>query len=161
MAAVQRITPFLWFDNEAEPAAQLYTSLFPNSRITDVQRYTAEGAQASGRPEGSVMTVAYELDGQKFAAINGGPVFKFNESISLVVNCETQEEIDHYWNALSEGGEPKAQQCGWLKDRYGLSWQVVPADLGDLMSANPRDVMAAILQMKKIDLATLRRAAGR
>ena len=158
-ARFQRISPFLWFDTQAEDAAKQYTALFADSKITDTQRYTKEAEQASGKPAGSVMTVAFELDGQKFVAINGGPQFKFNESVSFVVNCATQAEIDHFWNGLSDGGDPKAQMCGWLKDRFGLSWLVVPAELGELLQKNGGAVMKEILQMKKIDLETLRAAA--
>lgn len=154
----QRITPFLWFDNQAEEAVKFYTSIFPNSRINNVARYDKAAAQASGRPEGSAMVVGFELDGQKFAALNGGPVFKFNEALSLVINCVTQEEIDHYWNALTEGGDPQAQQCGWLKDRFGVSWQVVPTELPQLIS-NPKG-MQAMLKMKKFDIEALRKAAA-
>ncbi len=158
---IQRIVPFLWFDDRAEQAAGFYTSIFDSSRITTITRYSAEGAQASGRPEGSVMTVAFELDGQDFTALNGGPHFKFNEALSLVVNCESQDEVNHFWNHLSEGGDPKAQQCGWLKDRFGLSWQIVPTMLQQLMKDpdKARRAMKAVLQMKKIDLDALRRAA--
>jgi predicted 3-demethylubiquinone-9 3-methyltransferase (glyoxalase superfamily) len=159
-ARFQRITPFLWFDKEAEQAATFYTAIFDDSRITATTRYTKEASQASGQSEGTVMTVAFELDGQKFTAINGGPVFKFNEAISLVVHCESQEELDRYWDALSKGGEPRAQQCGWLKDRYGLSWQIVPADLPELIGnpTNGKRAMAALMQMKKIDIQKLRDA---
>ena len=153
----QRITPFLWFDTQAEEAATLYASIFPNSHVGKVMRYDKAAAQASGRPEGSAMTVAFELDGQRFVALNGGPHFKFNEAVSFVVNCTTQAEIDHYWDSLSEGGDPKAQQCGWLKDKYGVSWQVVPTELPDLIK-HPK-AMQAMLQMKKFDLAALRKAA--
>lgn len=163
-ARFQRITPFLWFDDQAEEAANFYVSIFEHSRIVDTTRYDKAGAQASGRPEGSVMTVAFELDGQSFTALNGGPVFKFNESLSLVVNCHTQEEVDHYWSRLAHGGDPKAQQCGWLKDRYGLSWQVVPTELVQLLSdpdpARAHRATQAMLTMKKIDLAALRKAAA-
>jgi predicted 3-demethylubiquinone-9 3-methyltransferase (glyoxalase superfamily) len=160
----QRITPFLWFDDQAEAAAAFYTSIFKNSRITATTRYSKEAEQAAGRPMGSVMTVAFELDGVEFTALNGGPVFRFNEALSLVVHCRSQEEVDHYWTRLSEGGDPKAQQCGWLKDRFGLSWQVVPDRLPSLL-ADPdpekgRRAMAAMLQMKKIDIATLEKAAA-
>lgn len=159
---IQRITPFLWFDDAAEAAARFYTSIFDDSRIVTVTRYGAEAANASGRPEGTVMTVAFELDGQHFTALNGGPQFKFTEAISFVVNCDSQEEVDHYWNELSAGGNEAAQQCGWLKDKYGFSWQVVPRELVALLS-NPdsgksRQVMKALLQMKKPDLEVLRRA---
>src|SRR5213592_4178719 len=121
---LQRITPFLWFDDNAEEAVKFYVSVFKNSRIGHVTRYDEEGAKAAGRPKGSVMTVAFELEGQPFTALNGGPHFKFTEAISFVVQCQTQAEVDRYWNALTEGGAES--QCGWLKDKYGLSWQVVP-----------------------------------
>ena len=157
----RRITPFLWFDDQAEEAARFYTSIFDDSRIVSTTRY---GAPASGRPEGSVMTIAFQLDGQQFTALNGGPHFSFNEAISLVVNCRNQEEVDYYWGHLSEGGDEKAQQCGWLKDRYGVSWQVVPVQLGELLGdpdpERARRATEAMLQMKKIDLAALQRAAA-
>jgi predicted 3-demethylubiquinone-9 3-methyltransferase (glyoxalase superfamily) len=160
---IQRITPFLWFDSQAEAAVNFYTSIFRNSKILTTTRYGEEGAAASGRPKGTIMTVAFQLDGQNFVALNGGPVFKFTEAISFVVNCESQDEVDHFWEKLSEGGDEKAQQCGWLKDKYGLSWQVVPSVLSDLLSdpdpEKSRRVMKALLQMKKIDIETLRRAA--
>src|SRR5215475_8732367 len=152
----QRITPFLWFDTQAEEAAKFYTSIFPNSEIRTIHRYDAAASKASGRPEGSVMTVAFALDGQKFVALNGGPHFQFSLATSFVVNCRDQAEIDHYWSRLTEGGDPQAQQCGWLKDRFGVSWQVVPVDLPQLISS-PKG-MQAMLQMKKFDLETLRRA---
>jgi len=153
----QKITPFLWFDNNAEEAVDFYASVFRDAAIGIVTRFGAEGAQASGMPEGSVMTIAFSLEGQEFVAINGGPHFKFTEAVSFVVSCETQADIDHYWNHLSEGGDPAAQQCGWLKDRYGLSWQIVPAALPELMRdpARAGRVMKAVLPMKKIDLQTL------
>ncbi len=161
-ARIQRITPCLWFDDQAEQATAFYTAVFANSRIINTTRYTKESAQASGRPEGSILTIAFQLDGQDFTALNGGPLFKFNEAMSLVVNCETQQEVDHYWHRLSEGGDPRAQQCGWLKDRFGVSWQVVPALLIELLTdADPekaRKAMAVILEMKKIDLEGLRQA---
>lgn len=160
MATLQRITPCLWFDSEAEPAAQFYCAVFPDSRITAVSRYGEAGFEVHGRPAGSVLTVTFDLAGQSFMALNGGPLFKFNEAVSLVVHCDSQAEIDHYWQALGEGGDPAARQCGWLKDRYGLSWQVVPAAIGRLMTGPNADrVMAAILSMKKIDLAALEAAA--
>lgn len=162
MTSFQRITPFLWFDEQAEEAARFYTGIFPNSRITAISRYGDEGQEVHHRPPGSVMVVAFELDGQAFSALNGGPVFTFNEAVSLQVSCESQEEIDHYWNALSAGGDPKAQQCGWLKDRYGLSWQIVPRSMGELLqgpdSAGAKRAMAAMLGMRKLDLGALRRA---
>ena len=156
------ITPFLWFDTEAEEAARFYTSIFPRSKITHVSRYGEEGQEIHGKPAGSVMTVVFELDGQPFTALNGGPMFKFNEAVSFQVTCETAEEVDHYWEKLSEGGDPSAQQCGWLKDRYGLSWQVVPSALSKMLSdpdsAKSQRVMKALLQMKKLDLSELERA---
>lgn len=153
------ITPFLWFENKAEEAANFYVSIFPNSKIGATARYSDEGANASGMPKGSVMTIAFELDGQKFTALNGGPHFKFTEAISFMVSCETQAEVDHYWNKLSEGGHP--HRCGWLKDKYGLSWQIVPTALPKLMSdpqKAPR-VMKALLQMDKLDISKLEEAA--
>ena len=156
-----RIAPCLWFDSEAEEAAAFYTGIFPNSRIVTVSRYTDAGHEIHGRPAGSVMTVAFELDGQAFTALNGGPVFRFNEAVSLQVYCETQQEIDHYWVKLSAGGDEQAQQCGWLKDRYGLSWQIVPLPLLDLLAGDDSEksqkAMTAILQMKKPDIAALQR----
>ena len=158
MSITQRITPFLWFNTEAEDAAKFYTSIFSNSRIGSILRYDKAAAQASGQPEGSAMTVPFQLDGQDFTALNGGPHFKFNEAISLVINCESQDEVDHYWNRLAEGGDPAAQQCGWLKDKFGVSWQVVPTELPQLIK-HPK-AMQAMLQMKKIDLDVLRKAAA-
>lgn len=155
---VQRITPFLWFDTQAEEAAKFYVSIFPNSSIGKTYRYDKAASQASGRPEGSVMTIAFELDGQKFTALNGGPHFQFSLATSFVVNCDNQAEVDHYWNRLTEGSDPKSQQCGWLRDKFGLSWQVVPTELPQLIS-NPKG-MQAMLQMKKFDIETLRRAAA-
>jgi predicted 3-demethylubiquinone-9 3-methyltransferase (glyoxalase superfamily) len=156
----QRITPFLWFDDRAEEAAGFYVSIFPNSRIKSISRYTDEVSKAAGRPKGSVMTVAFELDGQDFTALNGGPTFKFTEALSLVVNCQTQEEVDHFWTKLSAGGQEV--QCGWLKDKFGVSWQVVPTALFEFMvdkdPAKSQRVMAAMLKMKKLDLEPLRRA---
>ncbi len=157
---MQKITPFLWFDNQAEEAAKFYTSIFRNAKIHNISRYDEAGAKASGRPAGSVMVVAFTLDGQEFTALNGGPIFKFTEAISFVVNCETQEEVDHYWNNLSS--DPKSEQCGWLKDKYGLSWQIVPKQLGEMLSDSDSKkagrVMQAMLQMKKIDIAVLKQA---
>ena len=164
MLSSQRITPFLWFDDQAEAAAGFYTAIFPRSRIIDVSRYTEAGVEHHGRPAGSVMTVVVELDGQRFTALNGGPLFRFNEAVSFVISCENQQEVDHYWEQLSAGGDEKAQQCGWLKDRYGLSWQVVPDALVELLNdADPeraRRAMQAMLAMKKLDIARLRAAAG-
>jgi predicted 3-demethylubiquinone-9 3-methyltransferase (glyoxalase superfamily) len=161
MATLQRITPCLWFDGQAEAAVDFYTAVFPNSRVTAVSRYGEAGREIHGGQPGSVLTIAFELDGVAFTALNGGPHFKFNEAISLQVNCDTQQEIDHYWNRLTEGGAPQAQQCGWLKDRYGLSWQVVPSSMARLMTsgADQADrVMGAVLKMKKIDIAELEHA---
>jgi len=162
MAVVQKITPCLWYDSQAEEAARFYASLFNNSAIKTITRYGSEGLEVHGRPQGSVMTVSFELEGQEFTALNGGPHFKFTEAISLVVRCETQTEIDRYWDKLGEGGDERAQQCGWLKDKYGLSWQIVPTALfGMLADADGKrsgSVMQALLQMKKLDLAALRQA---
>jgi predicted 3-demethylubiquinone-9 3-methyltransferase (glyoxalase superfamily) len=164
MPVVQRITPCLWFDDQALPAAEFYTSIFKNSKIGTISRYGEAGREVHGKPAGSVMTVGFELDGQAFTALNGGPVFRFTEAISLQIDCESQKEVDYYWDKLSEGGDDKAQQCGWLKDRYGLSWQVVPRALIELMSdpdpAKSGRVMEAMLRMKKIDIAGLERAAA-
>jgi predicted 3-demethylubiquinone-9 3-methyltransferase (glyoxalase superfamily) len=165
MQIKQKITPCLWFDNQAEEAAGFYLSVFKNSRIVNVTRYGEAGKEIHGRPPGSVLTVAFELDGQSFTALNGGPVFKFNEAVSFQVNCDTQEEIDYYWEKLTEDGDEKAQQCGWLKDKYGLSWQVVPTILDELMDdADPAKsdrVMEAVLRMKKLDIDELKRAYAR
>ena len=155
---MQKITPCLWFDTEGEEAARFYTSIFPNSRIVDVSRYGSAGP----RDEGTVMTVLFELEGQAFVALNGGPDFKPNEAISFQVDCGTQEEVDSYWNALTDGGEPGP--CGWLKDRFGVSWQIVPKVLGELITDADQEkgqrVMAAMLSMGKIEIAELERAAS-
>jgi len=160
----QRISPFLWFDTQAEEAVKFYTSIFPNSRIGKTTRYSKEAAQMSGRAEGSVMTIAFQLDGQDFAAINGGPQFNFSGAISFVVNCHDQAEVDHYWSRLTEGGDEKAQQCGWLRDRFGVSWQVVPSQLveilGDPDPERARRATMAMLQMKKLDIDALKKAAA-
>ena len=154
-----KITPFLWFDHQAEEAARFYAKIFPNSKILQVTRYGDSGPG----PKGSVMTVRLKLAGHEFIALNGGPVFKFTEAVSFVINCRTQKEIDHYWSKLSEGGTEV--QCGWLKDKYGLSWQVVPDTLGKLLNtknpARSERVMRAVMGMKKLDIATLKRAAAR
>ncbi len=158
----QRIVPCLWFAEEAEEAARFYTGIFPSSRITTISRYSSAGQEVHGRPPGSVMVAQFELGGQPFTALNGGPHFRFNEAISLQVMCDTQEEIDDYWEKLGAGGDPKAQQCGWLKDRYGLSWQVGPAGMDEMFedeqSPGARRAMEAMLRMKKLDIAELRRA---
>jgi predicted 3-demethylubiquinone-9 3-methyltransferase (glyoxalase superfamily) len=157
---MQKITPFLWYDSEAEEAANFYVSLFKNSRIAKIARYPEEGAETTGKPAGSVMMVEFELDGQKFSALNGGPHFKFDEAISFVVNCDTQEEIDHYWeNLTADGGQES--QCGWVKDKFGLSWQITPTIMGELYEGSPEQsnrVMNAMLQMKKLDIAKLKAA---
>lgn len=161
MAITQRIAACLWFDDQAEDAARFYTGIFPHSRITAVSRYGEAGQEIHHRPPGSVMTVEFELDGQRFTGLNGGPVFTFNEAVSFQVSCETQDEVDHYWNALSAGGDPAAQQCGWLKDRYGVSWQIVPTVLPELVGGSSpasQRAMQAMLGMKKLDIAGLRRA---
>ena len=159
---IQKITPCLWFDNQAEEAARFYTSIFRDSRIRKVTRYGKEGFEIHGRPEGTVMVVEFEIEGQTFTAFNGGPIFTFNEAVSFRVRCETQEELDYYWGRLSEGGDEKAQACGWLKDRYGVSWQIVPGVLaelvGDADSEKSQRAMKAMLQMKKIDIQAIRRA---
>jgi predicted 3-demethylubiquinone-9 3-methyltransferase (glyoxalase superfamily) len=160
--AIQKITPFLWFDSNAVEAVNFYTSVFKNSRIINISRYGDDTAKVSGRPKGSVMTITFQIEGQDFVALNGGPAFKFNEAISFIVNCGSQEEVDYYWEKLSSGGDEKAQQCGWLKDRYGLSWQIVPAVMKELLESRDGDksqrVTKALLQMKKIDVETLTRA---
>jgi predicted 3-demethylubiquinone-9 3-methyltransferase (glyoxalase superfamily) len=153
---MQKITPFLWFDGKAEEAARFYTSVFKNSTMLSVSRF----GEAGPGPQGSVMTVAFELDGEKFVALNGGPTYTFSPAISFVVDCETQQEVDHYWERLSEGGEEV--QCGWLKDKYGLSWQIVPTVLPELLQDKDPEkrkrVMAAMLKMVKLDIEALKRA---
>jgi predicted 3-demethylubiquinone-9 3-methyltransferase (glyoxalase superfamily) len=157
---MQKITPFLWFDNQAEDAAKFYASIFKNSKLGQIARYGEEAAEKTGRQKGSVMTVDFQLEGQEFVALNGGPLFKFNESVSFVVNCETQEEVDYFWEKLSAGGEKS--RCGWLKDKFGLSWQVVPRiSIEMLLDKDPEKserVMKAIMEMDKIDIAVLKRA---
>jgi predicted 3-demethylubiquinone-9 3-methyltransferase (glyoxalase superfamily) len=157
---MQKITPCLWFDDKAEEAVNFYTSLFKTSRIKSIAHYGEAGAGAAGRPKGSVMTIVFELDGQEFMALNGGPHFKFTPAISLMVNCQTQAEIDEYWDKLSEGGA--TQPCGWLTDKYGVSWQIVPTVIGEMMQDSQpeksENVMKAILQMEKIDIEKLKQA---
>jgi predicted 3-demethylubiquinone-9 3-methyltransferase (glyoxalase superfamily) len=159
---IQKITPCLWFDNQAEEAVKFYTSIFKNSRIGKITRYGKEGFEIHGRPEGTVMTIEFEISGLAFTALNGGPIFKFNEAVSFQVPCETQEEVDYYWEKLTPGGDEKAQQCGWLKDKFGLSWQVFPKVMselvGDPYSEKSQRAMKAMLQMKKIDIKKLKRA---
>jgi predicted 3-demethylubiquinone-9 3-methyltransferase (glyoxalase superfamily) len=155
---MQKVTPWLWFDTEGEEAAKFYTSVFPNSTIVDIAHYGSAGP----RPEGMVLTVSFELDGQEFVALNGGPEFKFNEAISFLVDCEDQEEVDRFWEALSEGGEKGP--CGWLKDRFGVSWQIIPRALTELLADPDREkaqrVMEAMLKMGKIEIESLERAAA-
>ncbi len=155
---MQKITPYLWFDDQAEEAVNFYTSIFKNSRVLNVSRY----GEAGPGPAGSVMTATFELDGQEFMALNGGPQYKFTEAISFLVHCKTQKEVDELWEKLSEGGEE--EQCGWLKDKYGLSWQINPTVLGEMLSdpdpKKSRRVMEAMLKMKKIDIAALKQAYG-
>jgi predicted 3-demethylubiquinone-9 3-methyltransferase (glyoxalase superfamily) len=164
MKITQRISPCLWFDDQAEQAAKFYTSIFKNAKIGRITRYGEAGHEVHGRPPGSVLTVEFELDGQKFTALNGGPMFQFNEALSLMIWCETQQEVDHYWDKLGAGGDPSAQQCGWLKDKFGVSWQVVPTIMLELLSdpdhARSERAMAAMMQMKKLDIAALKKAAG-
>ena len=161
--SVIRLVPCLWFDDQAEAAVAHYTAIFPASSIGRTTRYTKEAAQVAGRKEGSVMTIEFQLDAQSLTALNGGPVFKFTEAISLAVHCDTQASIDHFWERLAEGGDSKAQQCGWLKDRFGVSWQIVPEQLVEWMhSTDPgvvQRVTAAMLKMKKFDIEALRKAA--
>jgi predicted 3-demethylubiquinone-9 3-methyltransferase (glyoxalase superfamily) len=162
MPVTNPITPFLWFDHQADEAARFYVSVFKNSRIVKIARYGEAGKEFHGKPPGSVMTVAFELDGQPFTALNGGPVFKISEAISFQIDCHTQDEVNHFWDKLSAGGDPKAQQCGWLKDKFGVSWQVVPSILPELLSdpdpARSQRAMTAMLQMKKLDIEALQRA---
>ena len=161
---MDRLAPCLWFDHEAEEAATFYVSIFENSKITAVTRYTKAGFETHRRPAGSVMTVEFELDGHRYTALNGGPDFRFNEAVSLQVFCGTQQDIDYFWDKLSNGGDPKAQQCGWLKDKYGLSWQVVPRIMPELFkaqdSAKSQRAMEALLRMKKINIADLEQMAA-
>ncbi len=161
-ASVQVVSPCLWFDSQAEDAAKFYVSVFKKAKITDITRYPKVGQEVHGRSEGSVMTVNFTLNGVPFTALNGGPVFQFNEAISLQVLCKTQAEIDYYWDKLGEGGDPKARQCGWLKDKFGLSWQVAPQGmekmLKDHKSPATQRAFAAMMEMKKLDLAALQAA---
>jgi predicted 3-demethylubiquinone-9 3-methyltransferase (glyoxalase superfamily) len=162
MQLTQTITPCLWFDYQGEEAAGFYTAIFPNSRIVAGTRYSEAGREIHGKEPGAVMTVEFVLNGQPFTALNGGPHFKFNEAVSFQILCDTQAEIDHYWEKLSAGGDPKAQQCGWLKDKFGVSWQVVPRGMAEMLkdssSAGAKRAMAAVLKMKKLDIAALQKA---
>lgn len=156
---IQKIIPFLWFDKQAEEAARFYISIFKNSRIKEITRYGKEGYEIHHMEQGTVMTVDFEIEGQKFLCLNGGPMFKFTEAISFQVLCENQEEIDYYWEKLSEGGDKQAQQCGWLKDKYGVSWQIVPTSLINMIKdkevKKSQNVIKAMLQMKKLDIEIL------
>jgi predicted 3-demethylubiquinone-9 3-methyltransferase (glyoxalase superfamily) len=162
MISTGTIIPCLWFDNQAEEAARFYTSIFKNSKIGTITRYGEAGQEVTGGKPGSVMTVEFELNGQTFTALNGGPHFKFNEAVSFQVMCQTQEEVDYYWNKLGQGGDPSAQQCGWLKDKFGLSWQVVPTPLLEMLTDSDKEkanrTMEAMLRMKKLDIPALTRA---
>ena len=162
MPILHKIAPCLWFDDQAEEAAKFYTSIFHNSKIGRIARYGKEGYEIHGKPAGTVLTVEFEIEGQTFTALNGGPAFKFNEAVSLQVLCETQAEVDYYWEKLSAGGDEQAQQCGWLKDKYGLSWQVVPTVVSELVgdpdSEKSQRAMKALLQMKKIDIEKMKQA---
>ncbi|MCO6059208.1 VOC family protein [Pseudomonas sp. MOB-449] len=159
---IHTIVPCLWFDDQAEAAVNFYVGIFPNSKITTMSRYGEAGRDVHGREPGSVLTVDFELDGQRFTALNGGPAFTFNEAVSFQIHCDDQDELDHYWDKLSAGGDPNAQQCGWLKDRFGLSWQVVPIAmlemLEDSQSAPSQRAFAAMMQMRKLDIAALKKA---
>lgn len=162
MATFQKITVNLWFNAQAEEAVKFYTSIFRNSGIGRISRYGKEGIEIHKKPEGSILTIEFQLEGQSFLALNGGPEFRFNEALSLIINCDNQEEVDYYWEKLTEGGDEKAQICGWLKDKFGLSWQVVPTLLSDLLvepvTEKSERVMREIFKMKKLDIATLKRA---
>jgi predicted 3-demethylubiquinone-9 3-methyltransferase (glyoxalase superfamily) len=157
---MQKIVSFLWFDDKAEEAVNLYTSVFKNSKIVSIARYGEAGSEAAGKPKGTVMTIVFQLGGQEFVALNGGPLFTFSPAISFLVNCDTQEEVDKLWEKLSDGGE--MQQCGWLRDKFGVSWQIVPTILGEMLQDENAEkserVMKAMLQMKKIDIKALREA---
>jgi predicted 3-demethylubiquinone-9 3-methyltransferase (glyoxalase superfamily) len=159
---MQKITPCLWFDGKAEEAAKFYVSIFKDSKIGDVTRYGKEGYEIHRGEAGSVLTVDFEIEGEKFVALNGGPIFKFNEAISFQVRCETQKEVDYYWEKLSEGGDEQAQQCGWLKDKYGVSWQITPIVLEKMLQDKDTKksdrVMKALLQMRKLDITALMQA---
>ena len=164
MPNFQRISPFLWFDSQAEEAAKFYVGSFKNSKLGKVSRYTEAGQEIHGRKPGSVMTIDFELEGQQYTAINGGPMFKFTEAISFMVHCDNQEEVDYYWDKLTQDSDPQTHQCGWLKDKFGVSWQVVPKQLFELMNDPDRAKAAratqAMLQMKKLDIEKMKQAAA-
>ena len=159
---MQPITPCLWFDSEAEEAANFYVSIFKNSKITEISRYGEAGKEHHGKPVGSVMVAAFEINGQPFTALNGGPMFKISEAVSFQIMCDSQEDVDYYWEKLGAGGDPDAQQCGWLKDKFGVSWQVIPAEFLKMVSGPDAEktqrAMNAMFQMKKLDLSTLKKA---
>jgi predicted 3-demethylubiquinone-9 3-methyltransferase (glyoxalase superfamily) len=163
MKPLSKISPFLWFNGQAEEAANFYTSIFPNSYISAISRFPDYGQEIHGGAAGSVMTVGFELDGQSFTAMNGGPAFPFNLAVSMVVSCDSQEEVDYYWERLGAGGDETAQACGWLKDKFGLSWQIVPRMLPELITdpdtARAKRAFAAMMDMKKLDIEKLKRAA--
>ena len=162
MATINKIVPNLWFANDGEEAARFYTSIFKNSGIGKISHYGKEGFEIHGMQEGSVMTVEFWLENQQFLALNGGPHFKFNEAVSFIINCDGQEEIDYYWTKLTESGDPNSQQCGWLKDKFGLSWQLAPSNMSELITSGDKAasdrVMKEVLKMKKIDIKTLEAA---
>jgi predicted 3-demethylubiquinone-9 3-methyltransferase (glyoxalase superfamily) len=162
MAAIKKLVPCLWFDGNAEEAVNFYTSVFKKSKLGRISYYSEEGKDIHRQPPGSVMSLEFEIEGTRFLSLNGGPDFKFSEAISFIINCKTQKEIDYYWDALKEGGDPNAQQCGWLKDKFGVSWQVIPEQLDDMTSDDDREkvdrVLHAMFPMKKLDLAVLQKA---
>jgi predicted 3-demethylubiquinone-9 3-methyltransferase (glyoxalase superfamily) len=162
MPRVHSITPCLWFDREAEAAANYYIGIFPNSKISEITYYTEAGQDQHRMPAGTALTVAFDLDGFAFTALNGGPVFKFNEAVSFQIYCDNQQEVDHYWDRLGEGGPPEAQQCGWIKDKFGLSWQIVPVRMMEMLTSSDKAAsgraMEAMMGMKKLDIAALEKA---
>jgi predicted 3-demethylubiquinone-9 3-methyltransferase (glyoxalase superfamily) len=162
MSIAQKITPHLWFENQAEEAANFYTSIFKDSKMGKITRYGREGYEIHGMPEGTILTVTFQIEGQEFIALNGGPHFKFNEAVSFIVHCETQSEVDYYWDKLTEGGDPEAQQCGWLKDKFGVSWQIVPTAVTEMLNDPDKEkserVMKSLLVMKKLDITALKEA---
>jgi predicted 3-demethylubiquinone-9 3-methyltransferase (glyoxalase superfamily) len=162
MAAIKSMANCLWFDGQAEEAAKYYVSIFPNSRITQITHYGEAGQADHQKEPGSVLTVSFELDGNRFVGLNGGPTFKFNEAISFEISCDTQQDVDYFWEKLTAGGDPSAQVCGWLKDKYGVSWQVVPAVMYQMLEGSPNPAseraMGAMMKMKKLDIATLEKA---
>lgn len=159
---MQKITPCLWYESNIEEAVNFYLSIFKNGKIIETQRYPKASEEVSGKKAGEVMTIEFEILGQRFLALNGGPIFKLSEAVSFIVDCKDQEEVDYYWGKLSEGGDPKSQVCGWLKDKFGLSWQIVPKQFNEIIKKHPEkneQIMAAFMKMKKIDIAELEKAA--